>query len=361
MQKVKVQDGVIQYVATDPTLLVDFSITGQANVSKQLNVGDDPLAAGNITTPSGTDLQIIPGNGGDLSLAVSNPGLLKFNNAVWPSGALIPDTGMYIGASAANVLQYYPFTLDFTANDALTVPQLNAAYPTIQPGQRVVGNTVIYECVAPSQWRIIGGGGSGPLPVNPTEVVFGDAIAGDVISSPELVFDVGTTTLTVGTAQPGLITSEIGQPMTIEGDTGLTLSSTNGVVSVAGTGNALLTSNIGQSMTIDGDTGLTLSSTNGVVYVAGTGNALVNSDVGQSMTIDGDTNLFLTSTNGSVAGGNPSLPTSATAGFFYIPITTGTPTGVPTGIAGMAPMVVDSTGDLLYIYVGGAWKSVLLT
>jgi len=291
MQKVKVQDGVIRYTATDPTLFVDFSIIGQANVSRQLNIGDDPLAAGNITTPTGIDLNVIPGTGGNLELAVSSGGVLLINNAAWPSGLVTPDVGMYIGASALNVLEYYPFTLDFTANDALTVPQLNAAYPTIQPGQRVVGPTVIYECVAPSTWRIMGGGGSGPLPVSPTQVVFGDTSPGTVTSSANFVYDSITSTLTLGTAVPGLISSEIGQ----------------------------------------------------------------------TLTVDGDTNLFLTSANGSVAVGSQTITNSSTAGFIYIPASTGgAPSGTPDSIPGMVPMYVDTSESTLYIYINGAWRGVPL-
>lgn len=60
------------------------------------------------------------------------------------------------------------------------------------------------------------------------------------------------------------------------------------------------------------------------------------------------------------AVGSPSPATNATTGFAYIPVTTGTPTGVPTAITGFAPMMADSSGNRLWIYIGGSWKSVAL-
>ncbi len=59
---------------------------------------------------------------------------------------------------------------------------------------------------------------------------------------------------------------------------------------------------------------------------------------------------------GSVEVGLPSLATNATAGFLYIPTCAGTPTGAPTAVTGMAPMVIDSTNNKLYFYTNGAWR-----
>jgi hypothetical protein len=58
----------------------------------------------------------------------------------------------------------------------------------------------------------------------------------------------------------------------------------------------------------------------------------------------------------SVQTGIPSLATNATDGFLYIPACAGTPTGTPTAVTGMAPLVVDSTNNKLYFYSGGAWR-----
>jgi hypothetical protein len=57
-----------------------------------------------------------------------------------------------------------------------------------------------------------------------------------------------------------------------------------------------------------------------------------------------------------VAGGSIALATNATDGFLYVPTCAGIPTGVPTAITGMAPIVVNTTNNKLYFYSGGAWR-----
>jgi hypothetical protein len=59
---------------------------------------------------------------------------------------------------------------------------------------------------------------------------------------------------------------------------------------------------------------------------------------------------------GSVVTGNGALATTATDGFLYVPTCAGTPTGTPTTITGMAPIVVNTTNNKLYFYSGGAWR-----
>lgn len=65
---------------------------------------------------------------------------------------------------------------------------------------------------------------------------------------------------------------------------------------------------------------------------------------------------LIVDTNQSVRAGVASLATTATNGFLYIPSCAGTPTGTPTAVTGMAPMVVDSTNNKLYVYIGGSWQ-----
>jgi hypothetical protein len=76
-----------------------------------------------------------------------------------------------------------------------------------------------------------------------------------------------------------------------------------------------------------------------------------NSTVQLSFLADG---TFSTSYTSKI--GAPSLATTATDGFIYIPTCAGTPTGVPTAVTGMAPLVVDATNNKLYFYTGGAWR-----
>jgi hypothetical protein len=67
-----------------------------------------------------------------------------------------------------------------------------------------------------------------------------------------------------------------------------------------------------------------------------------------AMTIDSNRNI--------VAGASAALATTATNGFLYVPTCAGTPTGTPTAITGMAPIVVDTTNNKLYFYSTGVWR-----
>jgi hypothetical protein len=64
----------------------------------------------------------------------------------------------------------------------------------------------------------------------------------------------------------------------------------------------------------------------------------------------------ITAAGSVVAGGSVALATTATDGFLYVPTCAGTPTGVPTAITGMAPIVVNTTNNKLYFYSGGQWR-----
>jgi hypothetical protein len=59
--------------------------------------------------------------------------------------------------------------------------------------------------------------------------------------------------------------------------------------------------------------------------------------------------------NWTLGGGT--LATNATNGFLYVPTCAGTPTGTPTAITGLVPIVVDTTNNRWYFYSGGAWRN----
>ena len=65
--------------------------------------------------------------------------------------------------------------------------------------------------------------------------------------------------------------------------------------------------------------------------------------------------LIHISSDGNVEIGRPAQPTNATTGFPYFPTCAGTPTGTPTTVTGMAPVVIDSTNNIMYFYSGGSW------
>ncbi len=64
----------------------------------------------------------------------------------------------------------------------------------------------------------------------------------------------------------------------------------------------------------------------------------------------------ISSVGSFVAGAQAALTTTATDGFLYVPTCAGTPTGTPTAITGMAPIVVDTTNNKLYFYSTGVWR-----
>lgn len=60
--------------------------------------------------------------------------------------------------------------------------------------------------------------------------------------------------------------------------------------------------------------------------------------------------------SGNISAGAGAVATNATDGFLYVPTCAGTPTGTPTAITGMAPIVVNTTNNKLYFYSGGQWR-----
>jgi hypothetical protein len=71
---------------------------------------------------------------------------------------------------------------------------------------------------------------------------------------------------------------------------------------------------------------------------------------------NGTTERMRIDSSGNVRVGTAALATTATDGFLYIPTCAGTPTGTPTAITGLAPLVINTTNNKLYFYSGGAWR-----
>jgi hypothetical protein len=59
---------------------------------------------------------------------------------------------------------------------------------------------------------------------------------------------------------------------------------------------------------------------------------------------------------GNVRAGAGAIATNATDGFLYVPTCAVTPTGTPTAVTGLAPIVVDTTNNKLYFYSTGQWR-----
>jgi hypothetical protein len=172
-QKIKVQDGIVvyskpDYVAGDDTTYVDFGIKGNLDVSKYVTVGNTSTDGTISTNYDDIDLTIIATGTGDITLRTDAGGGIKIRDAWWPTNAINP--GMFLGANALNVLEFYSFVIGF-GTDTETTSSLNISFPNAQPGQMVYGPTVVYLCVAAgltpgtATWRSLAGG-LGYTPVN---------------------------------------------------------------------------------------------------------------------------------------------------------------------------------------------------
>lgn len=68
--------------------------------------------------------------------------------------------------------------------------------------------------------------------------------------------------------------------------------------------------------------------------------------------------LFVGSGDVCLAGSGSALATNAITGHTWIPSCAGTPTGVVVGETGAAPIIVDTTGNKIWVNVLGTWKGV---
>jgi hypothetical protein len=188
-QRIKVQDGRVYYSASDPADDVNIGVAGQINVTKQVNVGDDPSAAGLIQTPVNSSADLIfrtstDGiDAGNIKFEPSAAGNILFNNVAWPDGSVVPVPGMFLGVSGVNTLQFL-----------------------VPPG----------------------GSGSISAPLN--EVVYGTGPG--VTTDSDFVYDSSISTLSVGSVGTGEVKSNIGDALIVDGDLQLILKSGTGTIDV---------------------------------------------------------------------------------------------------------------------------------
>jgi len=172
---------------------------------------------------------------------------------------------------------------------------------------------------------------------------------GRLTDSSQLVFD--TTT---GLAQSASINGNI--PLnTINSSAGAAASTslrafngTNaGALVLRGTGfttSGLITANGVEVVSTAGTLLLYTASSNNV-YIATGSNAAANARI-----------TCYSNTSVGIGAGAGAIATNATDGFLYVPTCAGTPTGTPTAITGLAPIVINTTNNKLYFYSNGAWR-----
>lgn len=191
--------------------------------------------------------------------------------------------------------------------------------------------------------------------------------AGDITTLVDATYlNVAGDTMTGALSMGG---NAINTVVQINGNPGNSMTIAAGTAG-GGSGNALFlrggaaTNGTGGDVTISGRDGVGTDQNGGVVFI----NAGSGTGAGQGGFVEIDVQagqVFKATAAGNVALGLPTDPIAATNGFPYIPFTTttGAPSGVPTAVAGFAPMIAqnDAGAFKLWVYIPTVgWKSTTL-
>lgn len=152
-----------------------------------------------------------------------------------------------------------------------------------------------------------------------------------------------------------------GGAITIDGGNanGNTNSGAGGAITIKG-GQGGVSGGSGGAVTIQA--GASQAADGGVVNIIGAAGVGTNKNGGNVVLTPGAATGTGTPGHVVLNGSGAALGTTATGGFTCLPTCAGTPTGTPGAVpTGTVPMVVDTTNSKIYIYIGGAWKSVTLT
>lgn len=234
VQRIKVQSGRVVYEASDSAYDLSMDVSGQVNVSKELNVGNDPLADGSISTPDNTDLNIEPGLNGNLNLTPSGSGVIVLAGVSWPAVLSPPVPGKYMGFSSLGALSYLDTILSPMAPDDFQTPaQLDILFPSAVAGQQALGPNTLYQKVGAGNWKRISA--LSYTPVN---------LAGDIMTGPLILSGDPVNTLGAATKQyvDNLVfglsvhaSCETATTATLASSTGGTITYNNGVSGVGAT------------------------------------------------------------------------------------------------------------------------------
>ena len=155
VQKVRVQDGVIVYTATEDNQPLEMGVRGSVTVTKSLTVGNDASAESYIRTRGTGDLIISANLSGSIKLSTDTGGI-ELNGMKWPASST-PNIGSFLSVAQNGILKYTEFPIGVVSANTLSSTDLNARFPAALPGQFVLGPSVLYFCtgLTGSRWRIV--------------------------------------------------------------------------------------------------------------------------------------------------------------------------------------------------------------
>lgn len=228
--------------------------------------------------------------------------------------------------------------------------------------------------VSPGQGGVGGGGGSGAGTVTSVAAAGTNGIT--VLGSP--ITTSGTLTLGLGSITPTDVTTTavtVNGNLTLNGNARKILVSPsaavvdrtqiqttgtnqNTVVEIVPNGTATTaTMNFNNTTDIANASVLSIGTTTNGPFItpAARGTGTVKRLI---MNVAGSTQFQL-NPNGDLLLGQADLGTASTTGYPFISSIAGIPTGTPTTIAGVNPVVIDRTNDKLYFYTNGAWHKTI--
>jgi hypothetical protein len=345
-QVLKVNSG-----ATAPEWVSGAALTKVDDTNVTLTLGGSP------TTALLSAASITAGWTGTLATTRGGTGLSSFtaNGVVYASSTSALTTGSSLTFNGTNLgvgLASPSYKLDVSISSGPFIARFNntststSDYNVILVGQNAAGSAVGYF-------------GTGGSTVGNTSFA-NNFVVGTTTSNP-LVFNTGDTErariTNTGNLLVGTTNNLSGEPLQIDG---------NGVGATVYTA---LIRNTSTSTSVYNIVRWGQNASGSAVGYIGTGGSAVGNPAFQNTFVVGTQTsnplVFntsdverarITSTGNFVAGGSVALATTATDGFLYVPTCAGTPTGTPTAITGMAPIVVDTTNNKLYFYSGGAWR-----
>ena len=223
-------------------------------------------------------------------------------------------------------------SLDITGPGAIASTASGDTFTQVANGAWFNGTNWIYQytSIGAARYQMTGPSGGG----NHSWYVAGSGTAGNAISFTQVMTLDASGSLGIGTASPGSKLEVLGAGR-FGGDSSADVLFVRGRTS----------DNLGflQFTNNGGGTVYSYIGTSAVNELA-----FYTNGFNQRMRIDPNGNI--------VAGASAALATTATNGFLYVPTCAGTPTGTPTAITGMAPIVVDTTNNKLYFYSTGVWR-----